>query len=867
MKYLKEFLGKSKDLENIQMGLNSLDSSESIVSSECIKSNYFFSLSCIFYVYSIILSLYLNKFSFYFPTYCLIAGWIIEISWKIVSISNQDHFNHKMKYFRFISLYISLNIFIIFPSSDQMLEYNLQIFYYCFFILNYLYFYYFDFIPILHVIIPILNSIIIICFRYRNNFTIYFFVSDIGGNLIVYFMSFFMIKKEHFSKMQDQYLNHQCIQYIQNFINKMDNMVISMKGNEILFVNDYTRSYFENKFNFKIIDEAIDDNNLISDISIDINKIWTINSYTKYFFKSLFFNIPSQNNSIFLEEGKSFYEIILVFLADNKITSDSFIPLGYFNSKNGLKSYEIKMRKLNSTEQILEILINDVTDYKKTEKLKIDRKYKQMLLAKIAHELKTPLITMTSLIQNTIQQNNMNSQVKNCLNYLNHLSDYSLVIIRDIILYASNLEELKLSLNVINLREILDFSYNILITLIQCNENKINKIKPSKQYDDNIDKLTIISDENILKQIIINFISNSYKFTKSGFIKLHAKRDHNSVLISVEDSGLGINDKDHHLIFKEATQLNIDQEYNTNGSGVGLSISKKLSDSLNHKMIFKSKYGEGSRFSIQIDCKTNYSLPNMNQYFLPKNETSLTKKENSRSDLEIMKSLKRSQTLFNNSNINVLPEIDSLNEEIKMKNILNSSYKIRKNSPIYSEISDEEDSITVRQKIEVGNDDYLILRNLNVSNCLKITNFEISLGNFLPKKKMFCILVVDDNKFVRETSIRLIKQVLSESQVNDIEIIELCDGIELLNTVIKDKSNLIKFIFIDEDMEFMNGSEAVRIIRKLEKNSRIHSYQIVSVTAFDDIETKNYIAKSGVDSILIKPCSKSNIRNVLKILL
>ena len=873
-KYVKEFLGNSNEIEDKQTTtFKNLDSIESIVSNEYVRSMYFFWVSCIIFVYSIILSLYFNNFSLYFTTYSLIACWIIEISWRILSIWNQNFFNQKIKYFRFMSLYISLSLFLIFPARvpNQTSEYNLQIYYYSIFILNLLYFYYFDFDSILHIIIPILNILIIFGFQYRNNYPNYFFATDIAGNFAVYFVSYFTIKNERLLKIQDQRI--QCIEYSQNLMNKMDTMVISMKGNEILFVNDFTRNYFEKKLNFKFIDEALDDNNLISDISINENKIWSIKSYTKYFVESLIINIPSQKNSIIIQEGKSLHEIISAYLSDNKEQLNSFISLGYFNSKNGLNSYEIKIRIINSKEKVVELLIHDITDIKKTEKIKIDTKFKQLLLAKIAHELKTPLITMISLIHNTIQQNHMESPIRNCLNNLNHLSNYSLVIIRDIILYASNIKELNLLVNVIDLREIFDFSNKILITLIQCNENKINKIQTSMQFDNEIDNLIIISDENFLKQILINLISNSYKFTKSGFIKLQAKCIENFVLISVEDSGLGIKDKDHHLIFKEATQLNLDQEYYSNGSGMGLSICKKLSDSLNHKMTFESKYGEGSQFFIKIDCKRKSFLTEVNQNSLPKIKTCLTKKEISRLDLttDIQKSLKRSPSLIISSKINVLDKIEkeSSIEEIKIKDIGNSSRirknssRIRQNSKIYSEISDE-DSITVRQKIVVGNDDYLILRNLYVSNSLKITNFRLSLGSFLPEKKMFSIVVVDDHKFIRQTIIKLIEQVLCESQINDIEIIELCDGIELLNTVIKDKSNLIKCIFSDENMEFMNGSEAIRIIRKLEGNNRIPCYRIVSITAFEDIETKNYLSKSGFNSILIKPCTKSNIRNILQ---
>ena len=64
-------------------------------------------------------------------------------------------------------------------------------------------------------------------------------------------------------------------------------------------------------------------------------------------------------------------------------------------------------------------------------------------------------------------------------------------------------------------------------------------------------------------------------------------------------------------------------------------------------------------------------------------------------------------------------------------------------------------------------------------------------------------------------------------------------------------------------MEFLNGSDALRIIRKIQHNKKIGIYHIVSITAFDGNETKNNILTSGVNSILTKPCTKTNIANIL----
>ena len=116
-----------------------------------------------------------------------------------------------------------------------------------------------------------------------------------------------------------------------------------------------------------------------------------------------------------------------------------------------------------------------------------------------------------------------------------------------------------------------------------------------------MENLRIFTDENRLKQIILNLISNSVKFTFSGIILIKADfNDLNDIEISVIDTGFGIKSEEHNLIFKENTQLNLDKEYNIQGSGLGLSITKNLAKSLNYNIGFESAYGEGSRFYVQI---------------------------------------------------------------------------------------------------------------------------------------------------------------------------------------------------------------------------------------------------------------------------
>ena len=84
-----------------------------------------------------------------------------------------------------------------------------------------------------------------------------------------------------------------------------------------------------------------------------------------------------------------------------------------------------------------------------------------------------------------------------------------------------------------------------------------------------------------------------------------------------------------------------------------------------------------------------------------------------------------------------------------------------------------------------------------------------------------------------------------------------------MTLVRNDKDHRIKCIFIDENMEYLNGSETINIIRRQEIFGRIHRYYIISLTAFEDEESKNRIIKSGCDIILNKPCTKSEISKII----
>jgi len=119
------------------------------------------------------------------------------------------------------------------------------------------------------------------------------------------------------------------------------------------------------------------------------------------------------------------------------------------------------------------------------------------------------------------------------------------------------------------------------------------------------------------------------------------------------------------------------------------------------------------------------------------------------------------------------------------------------------------------------------------------------------------ILIVDDTQPLRSSLSKLIKNVLVCYEKN-FEIIEAQDGIDILKHVMEDQKNrnLIKCIFTDESMEYMNGSDAIEIIRSMENQNLIKRVNIICVTSFEDEDNREFILSKGADYIVEKPCTR-----------
>lgn len=128
----------------------------------------------------------------------------------------------------------------------------------------------------------------------------------------------------------------------------------------------------------------------------------------------------------------------------------------------------------------------------------------------------------------------------------------------------------------------------------------------------------LFNDDRKLAQILRNFISNALKFTTKGEVRVSAQRneDH-SVTFAVADTGIGVSPEFHHAIFQDFTQVDSPIQKRLRGTGLGLSLSKRLAELLGGSVSLKSELGLGSTFSVNLPSRLPEAVDERQQAVLP----------------------------------------------------------------------------------------------------------------------------------------------------------------------------------------------------------------------------------------------------------
>jgi signal transduction histidine kinase len=110
------------------------------------------------------------------------------------------------------------------------------------------------------------------------------------------------------------------------------------------------------------------------------------------------------------------------------------------------------------------------------------------------------------------------------------------------------------------------------------------------------------SDRQKIKQILLNLLSNAFKFTHRGSITITARYDRETrfVTIAVKDTGIGIDPRDHERVFEDFQQVDSGTTRQYMGTGLGLSICRRLATRLEGKITLESALGKGSTFTLHL---------------------------------------------------------------------------------------------------------------------------------------------------------------------------------------------------------------------------------------------------------------------------
>lgn len=232
---------------------------------------------------------------------------------------------------------------------------------------------------------------------------------------------------------------------------------------------------------------------------------------------------------------------------------------------------------------------------------------KSTFLATMSHEIRTPMNAIVGFSKIALKDK-VPPATANYLEKINRASRTLLAIINDILDF-SKIESGKL--------EIVPAEYN-LSTLISDLESIVKvrisskSVKLFVKIEENVPRW-LFGDDIRIKQVLLNLAGNAAKFTEYGEIKINVKlhelsgaknifSEGEKILLdfSVQDTGIGIKAEDLKKLFNSFQQVDMLHNRKKEGSGLGLSISKKLVDLMGGTFSVKSEYGKGSEFSFTI---------------------------------------------------------------------------------------------------------------------------------------------------------------------------------------------------------------------------------------------------------------------------
>jgi signal transduction histidine kinase/CheY-like chemotaxis protein len=401
-----------------------------------------------------------------------------------------------------------------------------------------------------------------------------------------------------------------------NYLNKAlelndKNENLEQKSNILLALSSVYEKMLDKNNAYSYLKQHL---NLKESISILNNERLGIDDYDKFKESERLKELAQVNQENKQQEKASKFSKLISILAIALISILSLLSLSLYKN-NIIRTQSNQMLKEKNKE--LEIA---------KEKAERASNARSEFLSTVSHELRTPLNAINGIAHLLLEEKPKKSQM-NYLSSLKFSGDYLTKFINEI-LEINKIDSNKLEIEYIdfNLKQLLEDIQNSLKELACVNNNKFNlEIDPTiPDY--------LIGDPTKLSQIMMNLINNALKFTKNGKVsvitKLHSLEDKNATLyFEVIDTGIGIPADKLQSVFDSFSQGSIEINRKYGGTGLGLTIVKKLIKILGGRINLNSVEGKGSSFSFELQFKIGSQLVNIEEKPKTYNDSSLKNKK------------------------------------------------------------------------------------------------------------------------------------------------------------------------------------------------------------------------------------------------
>ncbi len=536
---------------------------------------------------------------------------------------------------------------------------------------------------------------------------------------------------------------------------------------------------------------------------------------------------------------------------------------------NKVREFKSMLKKRDHTE-IYSLISKMINELQESKKMADDaNRTKSIFLSNMSHEIRTPLngiVGFTKLLKST----KLDHEQMDFVTTIRKSSENLIGVVDDILdiskMESGNIEIEKSYFN------IMDELENVIeIYAIDASKKDIDF---SIWIDPRLSNFLVESDYGKIKQVLINLISNSIKFTPSGgkisinIEKMGIKDDNIKVRFSVKDTGIGISDEQKDKVFDAFTQVDSSSERKYGGTGLGLTISLGLVRMLGGILELKSELGVGTTLSFSLDMAkrditTEYNYKAMSVAIYSPQSVQL--KDSDHCIDRYLDSFKDISTYrFNtfvecqDANLNSFDVLYIHYDEIDKKELQRI---------VARHSSDSQVVLVTKLKNRDTILDIAPIFSQVLYEPILFSKMEASIEMLSKNKKdrvdgdtqqMFHglkALVVEDNPINLKMIVKTLENLGISSDVAE-------NGRIAVEMYIKNRCYDV--VFMDIQMPVMNGVDATRAIIDYEKRNGLEHTPIIAVTTNALKGDRERYLASGMDEYIAKPIDLNKFIRVLK---